>query len=106
MGAAFGLAVRRGGNQPVPRCRAAVRLGKRRSTAIGRDAGTVLAHPRFMARVARARLFGQPALSKPRRTGFVIGSEQVPDPDSRITLGEARDRFGTPVARTDWRINH
>jgi choline dehydrogenase-like flavoprotein len=29
--------------------------------------------------------------------------EQVPNPDSRVTLGEDRDRFGDPVARLDWR---
>ncbi len=29
--------------------------------------------------------------------------EQAPDPDSRVTLGTRRDRFGLPVARVDWR---
>lgn len=31
-------------------------------------------------------------------------SEQAPNPESRITLGESRDRFGVPIARVDWRI--
>jgi choline dehydrogenase-like flavoprotein len=29
--------------------------------------------------------------------------EQAPNPDSRVTLGSRRDRFGLPVARLDWR---
>jgi choline dehydrogenase-like flavoprotein len=29
--------------------------------------------------------------------------EQAPNPDSRVTLGTRRDRFGLPVARIDWR---
>jgi len=31
--------------------------------------------------------------------------EQVPNPDSRISLGNSRDRFGVPLAKVDWRIN-
>ena len=30
-------------------------------------------------------------------------AEQAPNPDSRVTLGTRRDRFGQPVARVDWR---
>lgn len=30
--------------------------------------------------------------------------EQPPDPDSRITLADQRDRLGVPLARVDWRI--
>jgi choline dehydrogenase-like flavoprotein len=30
-------------------------------------------------------------------------AEQAPDPDSRVSLGTRRDRFGLPVARVDWR---
>lgn len=29
--------------------------------------------------------------------------EQAPNPDSRVTLGTRRDRFGLPVVRLDWR---
>jgi choline dehydrogenase-like flavoprotein len=32
-----------------------------------------------------------------------VQAEQAPNPDSRVTLGTARDRFGLPVARVDWR---
>jgi len=30
-------------------------------------------------------------------------AEQAPNPDSRVTLGSQRDRFGQPLARVDWR---
>jgi choline dehydrogenase-like flavoprotein len=32
-----------------------------------------------------------------------VQGEQAPNPDSRVTLGSRRDRFGLPVARLDWR---
>lgn len=31
--------------------------------------------------------------------------EQRPDPDSRVTLSDRRDRFGVPLARIDWRVH-
>ena len=32
-----------------------------------------------------------------------VQGEQAPNPDSRVTLGTRRDRFGLPVAQVDWR---
>ena len=32
-------------------------------------------------------------------------TEQVPDPESRITLSDRSDRFGMPLSRVDWKIN-
>jgi choline dehydrogenase-like flavoprotein len=32
-------------------------------------------------------------------------TEQRPNPDSRITLSEKRDRLSVPIAKADWRIN-
>jgi choline dehydrogenase-like flavoprotein len=32
-----------------------------------------------------------------------VQGEQAPNPDSRVTLGTRRDRFGLPVARVEWR---
>jgi len=32
-----------------------------------------------------------------------IHAEQVPNPASRVTLGDGSDRFGNPVPRVDWR---
>jgi choline dehydrogenase-like flavoprotein len=32
-------------------------------------------------------------------------TEQLPDPESRITLSDRTDRFGMPLSRIDWKIN-
>jgi choline dehydrogenase-like flavoprotein len=32
-----------------------------------------------------------------------IHAEQLPNPDSRVTLGQGRDPFGQPMLRVDWR---
>ena len=34
-----------------------------------------------------------------------VQGEQAPNPNSRVTLGWRRDRFGLPVARIDWRLS-
>jgi choline dehydrogenase-like flavoprotein len=51
--------------------------------------------------VARARL----RRHDPNHSVLAIRAqaEQAPNPDSRVTLGTRRDRFGLPVARIDWR---
>jgi choline dehydrogenase-like flavoprotein len=51
--------------------------------------------------VARARL----RRPDPARSVLAlrVQAEQAPNPDSRVTLGMRRDRFGLPVARIDWR---
>jgi choline dehydrogenase-like flavoprotein len=38
-------------------------------------------------------------------TILMLALEQTPDPDSRVTLTDARDEFGTPRLRLDWRLN-
>jgi hypothetical protein len=51
--------------------------------------------------VARARL----RRPDPARSVLAmrVQAEQAPNPDSQVTLGTRRDRFGLPVARVDWR---
>ena len=51
--------------------------------------------------LARARLRG----ADPARSVLAmrVQAEQAPNPDSRVTLGTRRDRFGLPVAQVDWR---
>jgi choline dehydrogenase-like flavoprotein len=41
----------------------------------------------------------------PRRIVLVNHCEQVPDPNSRITLGSQRDRFGNRLLQLDWRAS-
>lgn len=63
----------------------------------------------FLANWARRRTLAArkfPSLIvAPRNNVFSldIHSEQVPNPESRVTLAEARDAFGMPQARVDWR---
>jgi choline dehydrogenase-like flavoprotein len=51
--------------------------------------------------VARARL----RRPDPSRSVLAVRvqAEQAPNPDSRVTLGARRDRFGLPAALVDWR---
>jgi choline dehydrogenase-like flavoprotein len=51
--------------------------------------------------VARARLRGADAARGV--LAMRVQAEQAPNPDSRVTLGTRRDRFGLPVAQVDWR---
>lgn len=67
-----------------------------------RHAGYVLGHlPTLMAGAVHQ------ATSRPFRVDHLVTvdqSEQVPDPNSRISLSEKRDRFGKARIRLDWRI--
>lgn len=84
----------------------AARRLARRQGAIGDDARTILRNAGHLVGSARRRLLSDHALhSKPARIGLIIGSEQQPDPDSRVTLADAVDAFGLPLACTNWRIN-
>lgn len=51
--------------------------------------------------------FARDRLHRPDEARHVLAlrvqGEQCPNPDSRVTLGTRRDRFGLPVARIDWR---
>ena len=40
-----------------------------------------------------------------RRYGLEYHSEQLPTPDSRLTLAEATDRLGLPLLRVDLRFS-
>lgn len=43
---------------------------------------------------------------RPRpRLALRTALETTPNPDSRVTLGAERDRFGVPKVRVDWRVN-
>lgn len=55
-------------------------------------------------RVARMRLPGFFLQNRARRYGLEYHAEQLPDPDSRLTLAEDRDRLGQPRLRIDLRF--
>jgi choline dehydrogenase-like flavoprotein len=68
---------------------------------------------RHLRRVAKG--YREVALTLARRASEVISPrhllayrtilETTPRPDSRVTLGTARDRLGMPIVRVDWRIS-
>jgi choline dehydrogenase-like flavoprotein len=54
-----------------------------------------------------ARILGRRVVrSEPRDTVLVVRTqaEQVPHPESRVTIGRGRDRYGTPRVVIDWRV--
>lgn len=63
---------------------------------------------RTMLRAARGFLTGDTAIPPGGDEGVWLGigcaCEQVPNPDSRVTLGEARDALGQRRIRLDWRL--
>ena len=69
------------------------------------DLKRMAASPRLLAHSLRtwARR-DRPFHYKVGAIGFYIASEQRPDPDSRVTLTDRRDRLGLPILRTNWRI--
>nr|WP_294529676.1 GMC family oxidoreductase [uncultured Rhodopila sp.] len=64
---------------------------------------------RFLAHWVRARTLAErkfpSIIIRPRTNLFSLDfhAEQVPNPDSRITLGQKTDRFGNRQVRVDWR---
>ncbi len=70
-----------------------------------RDAAHVGRQPGTLLRGLRPRLLEkQKVRRKVERIGFLVSSEQVPDPDSRVVLGGRLDRFGLPVSKVEWRV--
>jgi choline dehydrogenase-like flavoprotein len=52
------------------------------------------------------RLYGQNRAGTPKRGPILLGAqcEMAPNPNSRVTLSEARDKLGMPRVRLDWRL--
>ena len=75
-----------------------------RPTLLG-DAWAVLRHPILIAQgIARLRR-NRPPLYRADRVDLYALSEQVPDPDSRVTLSQQLDPLGVPMPRIDWRLH-
>ncbi len=75
-----------------------------RSNAVG-DARLVVSQANLVARALHTRLVkGQKVHRKAERIGFLVSSEQVPDPESRVQLAQRKDWLGLPITRVDWRI--
>jgi choline dehydrogenase-like flavoprotein len=80
-----------------------VKAGRRRPLPAG-----MLGHLRNVATgLGDLGTFARDRLRRPADASSILAlraqAEQAPNPDSRVTLGSRRDRFGLPVARLDWR---
>lgn len=70
-----------------------------------RDLMRVAASPGLLARgLVRHGLMGRSVLHLTTGMRFDAMVEQVPNPDSRVTLSARTDQFGGPLPRIDWRI--
>ncbi len=52
----------------------------------------------------RRYVLGRSPKATPSRIELMCTIEQAPDADSRIVLGDSKDRFGMPRARVEWKI--
>ena len=76
-----------------------------RRAAAPRNLRTVVRRPGPLVRVAAGRfLAGRPAQDSLGTPSLMAATEQVPNPQSRVSLGGARDRLGVPRLVVDWRL--
>ena len=80
--------------------------GGRRPQALGRELGLMARGAPRLAPVAYRRVVHRRAPRvRPELVTLQTHAEQAPNPDSRVTLSERRDRFGEPLPRVDWRLS-
>lgn len=78
-----------------------------RPSRLAAHAGTVLTHLPDVARTARRAVRakrGRPIPHADTMLQLRSMAEQAPNPASRVTLDQERDRFGVPRAVLDWRL--
>jgi len=85
---------------------ALARIARRDRSQLRSDLRRSASRPDYFARALHSRLvLRQPVRRLPAKVGLLIGSEQTPDPQSRVELSDRVTRFGSRIARTDWRIS-
>ena len=94
-----------GGFSAALSLRKAIRY-RRMPEHFGRDVRNVLCHPRELAAMAVDRYVrGLHPAPDHALLRLECWAEQVPNPQSRVTLGDRRDRFGLPLPTVDWRAD-
>jgi choline dehydrogenase-like flavoprotein len=85
--------------------RAAIGRNLSNAAELRRWIGRSLASPGELARLAY-RLYVQKRAGTPSRGPILFGAqcEMAPNPNSRVTLSEARDALGMPRVKLDWRL--
>ncbi|MBW4660926.1 MAG: GMC family oxidoreductase, partial [Drouetiella hepatica Uher 2000/2452] len=70
------------------------------------DALAVLSHPQIAFEgIYRRFVKHRPPLPKAERLDLYCLVEQLPDPESRITLSATKDALGMPISKIDWKIS-
>ncbi len=69
------------------------------------DLASFLPHILFRRVLARRKLPSVFLIRRDRRYRLEMNAEQMPDPQSRITLGTTRDRWGMPRIRLHWHLD-
>lgn len=78
---------------------------RRRPERLGRELGRIARDVRRLVPVAYRRVaHGRSARVPPHVVTLQIHAEQAPNPDSRVTLSQRRDRLGEPLPKVDWRL--
>ena len=52
----------------------------------------------------RRYILGRSPQATPSRIELMCTIEQAPDPESRVVLGDSKDRFGMPRVRVEWKL--
>jgi choline dehydrogenase-like flavoprotein/nucleoside-diphosphate-sugar epimerase len=81
------------------------RLARGKSSNLAADAVKLGTESSLVVEGLRRKFVdGRGLLHKFSRRVLLAMVEQVPNPDSRVTLGKKRDAFGLPVPQVDWRV--
>ncbi|GAB4455302.1 MAG: GMC family oxidoreductase [Armatimonadaceae bacterium] len=84
----------------------AILRGREKTAGLWSSLRTVAQKPTVVVKEAWSRYFASQAVSAGSvPPHFVVGVEQIPDPESRVTLSDQRDLLGLPRTRLHWRIN-
>lgn len=81
------------------------RILRRRGTQVRRDAMAIASNLGLVVKGMYRGVSGQVIPRKLARLELNCTVEQLPDPESRITLSDRVDRHGTPISRVNWCVN-
>ncbi len=81
------------------------RLLRRRSTKVRHDAMAIVSNLGLVIKGMNRGVRGKVIPRKLARLELNCMVEQLPDPESRITLSNRVDRHGTPISRVHWCVN-
>jgi choline dehydrogenase-like flavoprotein len=90
----------------VERTKSALR-SRRMQEGLGQDARTIVSHSgELLHGLYRRRFAHRPQLEHLTRIELHCILEQLPDPESRVTLSEDKaDALGMPLSKVDWKIS-